>query len=312
MTTLTQGTTQETSVNATSGQIKQITRVGSDAIEKVLAELNLTKDGAQRVHSHGDEFASGISEAARKLLLDLSVSDKFNDEEVESSYEYPPDYQGPHNIEKQIQAVAGMFNLNPKPALEYIKHLPSLDSFVPAQALPFVSWFAVPWYEAVNPEYTKAVQVTLDKLSSSRRFENYRKGRIVPERLRQLERTIRMMNQIHKHQPGDIIILALQLGRLHRGRSVRRARERFAGNEYGLNSFVGNVIALTHPERFEKNDELDMDLPGDEFDDPGSGDSFGRAPFLDFDDGRLGFGAGFVSRCFDDYGSGSGFLPQPS
>ncbi|MFA5023318.1 MAG: hypothetical protein WC537_03585, partial [Candidatus Paceibacterota bacterium] len=100
------------------------------------------------------------------------------------------------------------------------------------------------------------------------------------------------------------------LGRLHRGRSTRRARECFVANEYGLGSLSGASIALTHPERFVRNEELDMDLPGDEFDDPDGGGRFGRAPHLYFNDDGVRFGAGYVGHTNQCFGSVSGFVPQ--
>ena len=82
-----------TEATATTGQIKQINRFGSDAIEKVLVELGLDNPGAQRAIEHGYEFAEAIRQAARTSLKDLSETDKFKDEEVESNYGYFSGYK---------------------------------------------------------------------------------------------------------------------------------------------------------------------------------------------------------------------------
>src|SRR3989338_10888712 len=97
-----------TQKSATSGQIKQINRFGSDAIEKVLAELGLDNPGAQRVIEHGDDFAEAIRTAAITSLKDLSVSDKFKDEEVKSSYGYLSGYK-PKGITEQTNILRQLF-----------------------------------------------------------------------------------------------------------------------------------------------------------------------------------------------------------
>ena len=96
----------------------------------------------------------------------------------------------------------------------------------------------------------------------------------------------------------------------HRGRSTRRARECFVGNEIGLEPIIGAAVALTHPERFFRFEELDMDLPGAEFDDPASVVRFAAAPCLNFHVGRVEFGTKQYDDAYDFYGSASWFLPQ--
>ena len=109
---------------------------------------------------------------------------------------------------------------------------------------------------------------------------------------------------------GDILVIAAQLGLRHRGKSTCRARETFVVNEYGLGSLAGGAIALTHPERFVRREQLHEDLPGDEFA-LGADGRFGYAPFFFlFCDGRVRFGAYGVGGYGARYGSASGFLPQ--
>jgi hypothetical protein len=80
----------------------------------------------------------------------------------------------------------------------------------------------------------------------------------------------------------------------HRGKSVRRARETFASNEFGLGAFAIGCMALVHPERYVRWEELDTDCAGDEFA-PDANGVFSEAPIFYFYDDRLGFGAYGVS-----------------
>ena len=278
-------------------------------------KAGMTEEEAQRVNE-----APGLSDLIGNFIEENRRENKYADEEKESTYEYPPEYTGPKPIEEQIKAIAEMLGLDPTQALEYAKHLPELATFVPEKALTHVGWFAVPSLDAiaklfpdvenVAERYCKGIELALKKNAELRRFYNWREGQIVPAQLRINANDAKKLAEIAKTQPGDILILALQLGRLHRGRSTRRARECFMANEYGLGSFMGSAIALTHPERLVRSEELDMDLPGDEFDDPDGGGRFGRAPRLCFSGDRLGFGARGVGSADRYFGSASGFVPQ--
>ena len=310
MTTITQQT------KMTKGQTKQIIRFGSDAIERALDELGLDNPGAQLVIHHGDEYAAAICKAAKASLMNLSVSDKFKDEEALSEYTYPEEYKGPKPIDEQIKAVAKIFGLSPDLALKYVKEV------LPTLTLPdgAEGWFATPSDAALAakhlPEvtdqaeqYCRAAQLVLDKIGKSRPFHNYREGKITSEHLRVHIRTAEAMKLIAKTQPGDILIIPAQLGMRHRGKSVRRAREVFRTDEFGLGSLAIGSIVLVHPERLVRYSELDMDCAGDEFA-PGAGGDFSDAPCFVSLDGNAEFGTNAVG-CFDDaYGSASAFSLQ--
>lgn len=276
--------------------------------EAVYNKAKLDEVRAQRLNENGGEFQEGILE----LINRLSVSNQFANEETKSNYTYPSEYKGPKPIQQQIAAIADIFKLDPANALEFAKNLPEL----PAGA---EGWFAVPSMEALTKMfpgttdllelYCQGIRLIHEKLVATRSFYNYREGKIDTQHLRMHVRTVAALTTIQEVQNGDILIIAAQLGMRHRGRSTRRAREVFTANEYGLGSVMGCSIALTHPERFVRSSELDMDLPGDEFA-PGGDGQFGRAPLLLFGDDRLGFIADDCGRCDGGCGSASGFLPQ--
>jgi len=263
---------------------------------------------AQRLNEHGDELQDGIG----KLIAELSVP-KYADEEVKSRLVYPKEYKGPKPIADQIKAIAKIFDLDPSQALEFVKNLPELPEGAEG-------WFAIPSVDALAkkhfPEvtdpaqkYCQAVQLVHAKIAASRSFHNYREGQIAPAQLRVHAHTAHALDLIAKTQKSDILIVAAQLGMRHRGRSVRRAREVFAADEFGLGSFAVGSIVLTHPERLVRWEELDMDCPGDEFA-PGGDSGFSGAPCFIFGDGEVRFGALWVGRARGSYGSPSAFLPQ--
>jgi len=296
----------------TKGQRKQVIQFGTNAIEKILDELGLEKAGAQRVIEHGDEFARVIREVALTSLKGLSVTDKYKDEEVSSNYSYPKEYNGPKSIEEQIKAITKIFNLDSAQALEYVKNLPELP--VGAEG-----WFAIPsdiGLQKLFPQiidqaerYCASVRLIHEKIADSRSFYNYREEQITPAQLRVHTRTAHALDLIAENQPGDILIVAGQLGMRHRGRSVRRVREVFVANEFGFGSLAVGSIVLTHPERIVRWKELDMDCSGDEFS-PDAVGSFSHTPLFYFSGGEVKFFAYRVDSSCDLYGSASGFVPQ--
>jgi hypothetical protein len=172
-------------------------------------------------------------------------------------------------------------------------------------------WFAIPRWEKIAPTYGEAVQKVLDLIKQTRsgKFYNYREGQLGPDRLKQSDRTAAAFEKLGEEQGDDILIVPAQFGIKHRGRSVRRAREVFAGNEFGLGAFAIGIMLLTHPERLAHYDDLYIDCAGDEFR-PDDEREFSFAPFFYFSGGGVGFDVNGVVGAYDGYGSASAFLPQ--
>jgi hypothetical protein len=281
-----------------------------------LDKLGLDENALQCiVHRAGE-----LQKEAGKLMKNLAISNQFANEEVRSNYAYPPEYKGPKPIEDQIKAIAKIFDLDPESVLEFSKNLPVLTSFVPSDALQWTGYFAIPSVDALAkkyfPEvidtaekYCRAVQLIHAKIAKSRKFYNYREGQITPDQLRNHIRTAEAMAKIAEIQKGEIIIVAAQLGMLHRGKSVRRAREVFFANEFGLGSLAVGSIILTHPERLVRWEEQDMDCAGDEFAPDADGDFCG-APYFSFFDGEVEFDSCRLDNAHEGFGSASGFLPE--
>ena len=277
--------------------------------EAAFNKSGLNDARAQMLNEHGGEFQDGI----QKLIRELTTPNQYANEEVKSNFAYPKEYEGPKPIEDQIQAIAKIFGLDPACALVYVKNLPALpDGAEGWFAIPSVTALAAKFFpEVTDPaqQYCRAVQLIHEKIKASRPFYNWREGQIRPSQLRVHARTAHALDMVAEEQKGDILIVACQLGMLHRGQSVRRAREVFAATEFGLTSLAVGSIVLVHPERLVRYEELDMDCSGDEFSDGGVG-SFCRAPCFRFFDGRVGFGTGGVGCAIGGFGSASAFLPQ--
>ena len=277
--------------------------------EVVYNKAKLTFEEAQRFNENGGELQTDMMAVIRKH----SATNQYANEETSSNYAYPKEYGGPKTILDQIKLIGAMFGLETAQAIEFAKNLPALPEGAEGWfAIPKVSAIAKKYFPAItdnSAQYCEAVKLVLEKIKSSRSFYNYREGQIVPGKLRQSARTANALEALEKEQLGDILIIAAQYGMRHRGQSVRRARETFTSNEFGLGAFAIGCMNLVHPERFIRFEELDPDCAGDEFSLGGDG-VFSRAPLFGFSVGRLEFGTSAVDFVSGIYGSASAFLPQ--
>ena len=306
--------------SATEGQQEQITRVAVDAVRKAVADYfaqrKPSKDGAQRLHANGNEIVANLRDNIFTMYDGITAVDKYKDEEARSNYTYPKEYLGLKPIGEQVDIIAKAFGLSLGYTSEWI------EKILPTLTLPegAEGWCALPSVDAVAkrhfPEvtdpvdkYCRAVDMILELLGKSRRFYNYREGEMTPRQLRQHARTLHALDVIAETQKGDILIVPVQCGMRHRGRSIRRARECFTANEFGFGALHVGAIALTHPERYVRWEQLHTDCAGDEFA-PDADGGFSESPLFRFNDVTLWFDARVVSNARGYYGSVSGFLPQ--
>jgi hypothetical protein len=292
--------TTQSITSITAGQRKQYKRFVEDAADKALAETGLDKDGLQKLIENGDEFQTRIIAAIKAAIKDLSVSNQFADEEVQSSYAYPKGYKV-KGITEQTNILRQLF-----PGIGFA------DEKIAEQPLPPNSegWFAIPKWQTLAPTYGEAVEKVLAMIASKRKFYNYRDGQLGAEYLRQHAKTVKMFRKLGDEQKDfDILVVPAQFGLRHRGRSVRRAREVFAANEFGLGAFTVGIMLLTHPEREVAWEQLHVDCAGDELS-PGADGGFSGAPIFFFNDGRVGFDALWYHRAYGGFGSASAFLSQ--
>lgn len=285
----------------TDGQKKQYKRFVEDAAERALAEVGLDRDSIQKLIERGNEFQADIVASIRKL----SVSNRFSNKEVSSSYGYLSGYR-PKSIAEQVKRLRELF-----------PELGSAGEHIATSSLPpnAEGWFAIPRREKIAPTYGEAVQRVLDLLKKTRngKFCNYREGQLGSACLRQSRKISQALCALGEEQKGhDILIVPCQFGFRHRGRSVRRAREVMNASEFGLGAYEVGIMLLTHPERFQHQDDLwqdDLwiDCAGDEFAPPAVG-GFAYSPYFYFGDGKVEFGADWVSNARGNDGSASAFL----
>jgi hypothetical protein len=166
--------TMETLITSiTEGQKKQYKRFVEDAADKALVEAGLDKDGLQRVIENGDDLQAAIV----TKLRELSVTNEYADEEIESNYGYFSGYK-PKGIAEQIKTLRKLF-----------PGLGTADESIARKPLPTGTegWFAIPRYELVAASYNDAVQKVLDLIKKDRKgnFYNWREGRLGSQYLRQ-------------------------------------------------------------------------------------------------------------------------------
>jgi len=285
-----------TTQSITSEQTKQYKRFIEDAAERALKEVGLDKDGLQKLIENGDEFQVRIIAVIKKLSI--------ANEEVESSYgyEYPSGYK-PKGITEQANILRQLL-----PGIGYA------DEKLAEQPLPANTegWFAIPRWQSVAETYEKAVKIVLDliKKQCKGKFYNWREGKLGAQYLRQHERTTKKLETLADQQKDyDILVVAAQFGFRHRGRSVRRAREVFTANEFGLGAFEIGCMLLTHPERLRHYNDLWIDCAGNEYAPDADGD-FSDTPYFYFYGGKVEFDTHWFGDTHVFYGSASGFLSQ--
>jgi hypothetical protein len=282
-----------------------------DIVAAAYDKAGLSDPEAQNVNN-----ASGLADHIADFIAKNRTREEFANEETSSSYGYLSGYK-PKDLAGQINRLCELF---PEILVSSRTLLVRSDTMRSA-GLPknAEGWFAIPnWMKNPNifgTTYSEAVQKVLDTINTARKgkFENYRKGLVDESHIRQSARSVEFWKQIAETQGNpDILIVPAQFGLRHRGRSVRRAHvvmEDTQG-EVGLGAFAVGIMILTHPERLQNVDDLWIDCAGDEFDAPGSDGRFDSAPYFNFNDDAVGFGAGWVSGIRGDCGSASAFLPQ--
>ena len=257
-------------------------------------KAGLSEEEAQRVNE-----ASGLGNLISEFIKKHRYANQFTNEETTSDYTYPEGYEI-LPIDEQIIKLVEIFNLDSTAAAEYIENLPVLPEGAEG-------WFAIPRRDKIGATYNEAVETALTKLGESREFYNYRNGELDENYLRQHQRSIEMWDKLYSEQSGDIIIVPAQFGLRHRGKSVRRARETFSTNEFGLGAFATCCMLLTHPKRLQKLGELEFDCSGDEYNWDAAG-GWSSCPGFGFGDGGVRFGAFRVAYVSQIFGSASAFL----
>jgi hypothetical protein len=286
--------------NTTEQQNQKIQEfLGQAVLEAYKTSIEqLDQQSAQVVLEMDKKLKTEVAHLIVDAIHRHTVSDKYKDEQVDSNRVYPPTYRV-RPIEAQVTELKKLF---PK--------LGTCQERLARRQLPEYAeaWFAIPRWEALAPEYNKAVEMVLGTLATRRKFQNRIQERMGPTYLRQSERTKLAYKILADQQAGnDILVVAAQAGMLHRGCSARRARVAMAGNEFGFGVFDIASTLLTHPERLSTEDTLMIDCGGDQYSVRGDY-SFDRVPLFDFDISGIEFSVFYEDRSRNLWGTPSGFL----
>ena len=285
------------------------------SVQEVLASMNLSQEEAQRVIDLKENFQDYYKEAAKVSLKGLYLTNQYKDEEVESSHYYLSGYQGPGSINDQLIRLKQLFpevgGANPELVAKIESGEVTLSNIPKRYPEEDRNFWCLPHWSKVAPTYSEAVSKVFALLSDIRAgvFYNSTKGLTDHNHLRETERKARMMNEQHAKQGADVIILELQFGLRHRGRSVRRVRAVMSGAEFGLGIYEIAVMLLLSPKRLVIYHDLWIDASGDEWRPEGTG-IFVYAPYLGFYRDRVQFGCRKVQAAGDGCGSASAFVAQ--
>ena len=170
-------------------------------------------------------------------------------------------------------------------------------------------WFLIP---SLRGSYIESLKHALDCVSKQRggKFVNWIADRMDNGHLRPIRLFYRNFPKNKwRISAGDYYVIAAQTGARWKGKSVKQVREDYSLDEFGLNSYEVACILLSHPERLEKDGDLWIDCPGNDFSPDADGD-FSEAPIFLFHDGEVKLGTFWVGDASDCYGSASGFVPQ--
>jgi hypothetical protein len=286
--------------NTTELQNKQLQEFLGDAAQEAYrtAIIQLDQQSAQAVLDKHRKLKVEVAERLVEIILGHITSDKFKDEEVGSDRVYPPAYRV-RPIEAQVTELRKMF-----PELgschERLAHKP-----LPAGA---EAWFAIPRWQKIAATYNEAVEKVIEVLATRRKVSNRIIGKLGEKFLRETERAKLAKEILGEQQEGqDILVLAAQMGMLHRGSSARRTRVAMAGNEYGLGLFAIGCILLTHPERLSTGDTLMIDCSGDEYSVRGDY-AFDRVPLFDYEAAGIEVSIFYEDRARNLWGTPTAFL----
>lgn len=286
--------------NTTDQQNRQLQEFLGAAVQEAYqtAIEQLDRQSAQSVLDMNKKLKSEVAERVVEIIQRHTVSDKYKDEEVSSTREYPATYRV-RPVEAQVTELKKLF-----------PGLGSCNERLSRKPLPAgaEAWFAIPRWEAMASTYNEAVESVLAALATKRKFSNRIVGKLGAAFLRQSERSKLAEKILGEQQQGnDILVVGAQAGMLHRGSSARRTRVAMAGNEFAVGVFTIGCMLLTHPERLSTGDTLMIDCGGDEYSVRGDY-TFDRVPLFDYDAAGIEFSIFYEDRARNLWGTPTGFL----
>lgn len=279
---------------------KRLAKLWRAALDELKEQGAWTDGLLTRLEDNSAELQTDIVVAINRW----SGSNRFLDEELE-----------PVNYEVQFNYFSGYFRARP---LE--EQVASLQAIFPTfrfkgndkvQVLE-EGLFAVPRWDGIADTYEEALTRVLYWLNEiyNNRFSSEIKDRLSANYLRSNPRTAAKLKFLAQRYPEvDVDIFPAQLGMRHRGRSIRRAREVFRPEEFGLGAFAVACILITHPDRLRDTNDLWIDCAGDDYAIDGDGDFSSSLSFRVLN-GKLSLEVSSLREAGHGYGSATGFLPK--
>lgn len=304
-------------LSPTKGQISKLIRaIGGSTKEvlivRLLEKLYLDREAVQRLLGRSNRIIPAL--AKDHLLIEvfeiLSFPYDFADEEVSSDFGYISGYIATPTLRQNIvdlERELAILQTNFPELADSDLNRNYLNRICCGEiALPYGAerWVLRPNWEKLASEYGLAVEKVFEVLGKVR---NHYEGKFGSDYLHETEKKIAIIEVIKQEQNADILIIPVQLGFRHRGRSARRARAVMKTTEFSLGVYEVIVLSLTHPERLRDLYDLWIDCVGDELSFAADG-VYDRVIFIRFADGAFEVFSHNVSVANGLHSSASGFL----
>ena len=255
-------------------------------------------------------------------ITSKQITTQFAHEEIKSTFGYLSGYKGPGAIRNQIDQLQKIFPQLGGANQELIAKIENgkvMLSDIPKRYPDKEDrdLWCLPCWSKVASTYNEAV-VKVFGLLNNACGDRFHYVMATGDFILETDRKAQMMSDIQAQQGADIIILELQFGLRHRGRSIRCAREFMGELEFGLGAYeigimllLSYLLQLNRLNRFDDHwfNQLWVDAAGDEWRFEVT-DNFVYAPFFLLTRGWLEFGVCRVDTAENQSGSASAFVAQ--
>ncbi|MFZ4648105.1 MAG: hypothetical protein ACOYMB_00530 [Patescibacteria group bacterium] len=242
-----------------------------EAILKARLKLGISENVFLEAINNNDTFSSEVTALFLEHLIKIS-SEK---NEVPSSYDYgiyetfSCTWRNLQEIEKEVTSLKHYFPELKKSDYDN-SFVEKIRCGVITMPIGAERWVAVINKNKLADSYEKSLLRVFESLKNSRNgaFLNNCVGNLSAHAFKESERTKKSLELIsHQQKNKDILIIPMQFGLRHRGRSALCAESNMVENEFGLGAMINATLLLTHPLRLSENEDLRIDCVGDEMTD---------------------------------------------
>jgi len=226
---------------------------------ELMTQLNAGVKTGGRKGITGAQFRAFLEHRNPFSRSDIEEVLPFADEEIDSSYGYPPGFRI-LSVQEQLQTLIERADFFEKNDASHIDQLASRDLPEGAEG-----WGLFPKPSVVGSAHHNNLIMFLRLLSIQRSFHTWSNHEVTTNHLRISARTLNAIEILETETPGDFLVIPVQFGMRHRGRSMRRTRACFAENEFGLGPYEVAVLMLTHPGRITGHRQLNAGCPGADY-----------------------------------------------